>query len=140
MLGWCLAELGHGEVKTGVCQDIEEGSKYLLIVVLNISFVLITQQILILILQYNIWIVQSMANMLQTGNIKLALIDEMKIVFLPLCSLSFLTLSNATFENRGYPWKTMKDLSETVCCYIEIGPISKLSSHEKNRVEISKTG
>ena len=55
-------------------------------------------------------------------------------------NLLFLTLSDATFEKRRKVWKTIKELSETPCCYIEVGPISKWSSHEKNRVEISKTG
>ena len=32
-----------------------------------------------------------------------------------------------------------KELSETPCCYIEVGPISKLCSHKKNQVQISKT-
>ena len=38
------------------------------------------------------------------------------------------------------PRKSMKELFQTSCCYIEVKPISKMSSHEKNRVEISKFG
>ena len=39
-------------------------------------------------------------------------------------------------------WETeiSLELSETPCCYREVGPISKLCSHEKNQVQISKTG
>ena len=38
------------------------------------------------------------------------------------------------------PRKSMKELSETPCCYLEVRPLSKLRSHEEFRVEISKTG
>ena len=41
---------------------------------------------------------------------------------------------------RPPPRKSMKELSETPCCYLEVGPLSKLRSHEEFRVEISKTG
>ena len=38
------------------------------------------------------------------------------------------------------PRKTIKELSETPCCFIEVGPMLQWSSHEKNRFDNSKTG
>ena len=53
----------------------------------------------------------------------------------------FLTLPGPTywiglFSQGGGAGKSMKELSETPCCYLEVIPCS----HEKFRVEISKTG
>ena len=69
-----------------------------------------------------------------------------------ICSLSsllFLTLSGPTFwrawfgrggAQRPPPRKSLKEMSETPYCYLEVRPLSKLGTHEKFRVEISKTG
>ena len=62
-----------------------------------------------------------------------------------------LTLSGPTFwrawfgRGRGGvlsapPRKSMKEMCETPYCYLEVRHLSKLGTHEKFQVEISKTG
>ena len=53
-----------------------------------------------------------------------------------------LTLSGLTFWSAWFdpPRKSLKEMSETSYCYLEVRTLSKLGTHEKFQVEISKTG
>ena len=90
--------------------------------------------------QHNVAMLQHLNAMLQCCNIKMLRWCNTSKQFCNVSKFLPLTLSDATFEKRrkvwggalsAPPWKTMKELSETPCCYLEVGPISKWSSHEK---------